>query len=326
MACFAPSRGIDETEETYALRMMVDWLHLKGYRLDGGIRPHETDVVYTGFFLEMPDRRDAAWVEIYEYPRPTAALTFDSCQSRFARYVPDFPSPAARDSYIRQYCQVYRLHNLVLLIDDEMYIRRFDPVSRLAATTRKKAFIRDFQGFSPGNLDELRERHAWMEKALSLLEGERVSDYEQACDLLDEFEMNTMRDPDLFRRLLRARAKVGEYARWLEGRITEQMLTFAGPADAPWLLANGYYQRAAAVGDTVTLAALVSLADRAMGSDSATLATFAALADSAIAASPPESGETADTAYPVQVIRAAVDLYYRLAPAEAVPTPEDASG
>jgi hypothetical protein len=327
MACFAaPQRSLDETEETYSLRMMIDWLRLKGYRLDGGILPHETDVVYTGFFLETPNRRDAAWVEIYEYPLPSAALTFDSCQSRFAQYVPDFPSPAVRDEYIGKYCQVYRLHNLVLLVDDEMYIRRFDPISRLTATMRKKAFIREFQGYSPGNLDELRERFTWLEKALSLLEGERLSDYEQACDLLDEFEMHTMRDPDLFRRLLRAKAKVGEYARWMEGRITEQMLIFAGPEDAPWLLANGYYQRAVAVGDTATLAALVALADSAMVGDTATTATFAALTDSAIAAAPPGTGEIADTAYPVQVIRAAVDLYFRLAPAEAVPTSEDVAG
>lgn len=326
MSSIAPPESIDELEDTYSLRMMIDWLRLRGYQLDGEIRPHETDVVYTGFFVDLEDHTDVAWVEIYEYPKPSAALTFDSCRSRFAQYVPDFPSTAARDSYIRQYCQVFRLHNLVLLFDDEMYVRRFDPERRRAATLRGKRFISDFRGFSPGNLDELRERIDWMEKALSLLEGERPSDYEQACDLLDGFEMNTMRDPELFRRLLRARAKVGEYARWLEGKITEQMLTFAGPADAPWLLANGYYQRAAAVGDASTLAALVALADSAMVGDTATLATFAAMTDSAIAARPPGAVETADTAYPVQVIRAAVDLYFRLAPAEAVPTPDDASG
>lgn len=308
MSCLAPPENIDQIEETYPLRSMIDWLQLRGYRpIDGLIRPHDTGVVYTGFNLELDDHREAAWVEIYEYPRPSAAQTFDPLRSRFAMYVPDFPSLAARDEYIRTYCQTYRLHNLVMLVDDEMYVRRFDPDQRRVATLRLKKFIADYQGFSPGNLDELRERIGWLEKALALLEGDRVTDYEQACALLSEFNMAEMRDPELFGRLQRARAKVGEYSRWLEAELMEKMIAFAGTADAPWLIANGRYHEAAAVGDATTLAALLALADSAAAADFAP---------------PVAAGYTGDA---IPIIKETVDLLFRLAPPESLPNPDDAA-
>jgi len=289
--------------ETYAMSAMCEYLRLRGYQLeDIGILPYDSGVTMTTFNLTRGHHEALSTVEMYEFPSAETARSFDVVNSNFAKEMVDCPTREEWNAYIREYCTAYRRNNLAMLMFRHMHYHGRAPAHVRDATQDEDEFVRDFtHRFTMRRLADLQRQAAEYNQAMNLVTDGDMSQIEEGVGRLAMIDPQELHTEGVFAALQNATDRIDGHVRHLEADVKrdvhDRMVEFAGLEQVPWLLAQGQYQRVAEVGDSTALMTLL------------------AITDSAVA-----HGDT-----PIPVLRATIDLLYRLQPQPSPTAAADAA-